>query len=114
MNIHDFQKLKNEKQAISMITCYGYPNAQIISETDIDCILVGDSSAMVIHGHDSTVTATLEMIATHIRAVKRGASNKFIIGDLPFLPQRAICRRRCRSNLDASRLPRGKARRRCW
>ncbi len=88
MNIHDFQKLKAAKQPISMITCYGFPNAQIIADTDIDCILVGDSSAMVIHGHDSTVTATVEMIATHIRAVNKGAGNKFIIGDLPFCSYR--------------------------
>ncbi len=54
----------------------------------MDCILIGDSSAMVMHGHTSTVMADTEMIATHIRAVSVGAPSKFLIGDIPFLAHR--------------------------
>jgi 3-methyl-2-oxobutanoate hydroxymethyltransferase len=85
MNTLEFQKMKAEKQKISMITSYDYWTAKIINETDIDCILVGDSAAMVMHGHETTIPATVDMIATHTAAVVRGAPTKFVIADMPFL-----------------------------
>ncbi|MEM7099233.1 MAG: 3-methyl-2-oxobutanoate hydroxymethyltransferase [Pseudomonadota bacterium] len=88
MNILEFAKRKASKQKISMITCYDYTNARLVNQSHIDTILVGDSLAMVVHGHDSTVHATVEMMATHICAVKRGAPDKFIVGDMPFLSVR--------------------------
>ncbi len=72
-----------------MITCYDHYSAKIVAATDIDCILVGDSAAMVMHGYQSTIGATSEMIAEHIGAVSRGAPDKFIIGDMPFLAVRS-------------------------
>jgi len=88
MKIHDFKKFKSEGRKISMVTCYDFWSAQIISQSNMDCILVGDSTAMVMHGHSSTLTATVDMMATHVLAVAKGAPNKFIIGDLPFLSYR--------------------------
>ncbi len=85
MNINDFYKYKDNGSKISMITCYDYWTAQIINKSDIDCILIGDSLAMVSHGFDSTLPATLELMAQHTEAVKRGAPDKFIIADMPFL-----------------------------
>lgn len=85
MNILDFQKKKEANEKISMVTCYDYWSAKIIAETDIDCILVGDSLAMVMHGHDTTIPATIDVMALHVQAVARGAKNKWIVGDLPFL-----------------------------
>lgn len=79
-----FQNKKN-KDKISIITCYDASFAKIISETEIDCILVGDSLGMVIQGYDSTIPVTLDQIIYHTQCVKRGAKNKFIIADLPFL-----------------------------
>jgi len=72
-----------------MITCYDHYSAKIVAATDIDCILVGDSAAMVMHGYQSTIGASAEMIAEHIGAVSRGAPDKFIIGDMPFLAVRS-------------------------
>ncbi|MBA4407300.1 3-methyl-2-oxobutanoate hydroxymethyltransferase [bacterium] len=86
--IQDFQIMKNEKKKISLVTCYDYWSAQIIDESDIDAVLVGDSAAMVMHGFETTVNAELEMMCYHIEAVKRGLKNKFLIGDLPFLAHR--------------------------
>jgi len=86
--IQDFQIMKNEKKKISLITCYDYWSARIIDESDIDAVLVGDSAAMVMHGFETTVNAELEMMCYHIKAVKRGLKNKFLIGDLPFLAHR--------------------------
>lgn len=88
MNILDFQKMKQRQEKITMVTCYDYTSARMLSHTSIDCILVGDSVAMTIHGFNDTVSATLKMMTMHISAVRRGTNNKFIIGDLPFLSYR--------------------------
>lgn len=85
MNIHSFAVKKREHQKISMVTCYDHWSAKILNDSDIDCILVGDSLAVVMHGFDSTVHATTEMMEMHVAAVARGAPDKFIIADMPFL-----------------------------
>ncbi|MES2965662.1 MAG: 3-methyl-2-oxobutanoate hydroxymethyltransferase, partial [Bdellovibrionota bacterium] len=79
---------KAEARAISMVTCYDYTSARIVAESAIDCILVGDSVAMTMHGHDSTLAADANLMAMHIEAVKKGAPEKFIVGDMPFLAHR--------------------------
>lgn len=86
--IDHFKKSKMENKKISMVTCYDYSFAKILDKTDVDCLLVGDSLAMVMHGFDSTIHATPELMSIHTAAVKRGAPNKFIIGDMPFLSVR--------------------------
>lgn len=83
--IQEFQKMKNEKKKISLITCYDYWSARIIDESDIDAVLVGDSAAMVMHGFSTTINAELDMMCYHVEAVKRGLPNKFLIADMPFL-----------------------------
>ncbi len=88
MNILDFQKMKNEGRKISMVTCYDYSSARAVAESSIDCILVGDSLAMLMHGHPTTLSATTAMMALHTAAVARGAPSKFIVADLPFLSYR--------------------------
>jgi 3-methyl-2-oxobutanoate hydroxymethyltransferase len=85
MNIIDFAKQKKSGKKISMITCYDYTNARILSHTAVDCLLVGDSVAMTMHGFKNTLSATVEMMCMHTAAVARGAGDKFIISDLPFL-----------------------------
>jgi 3-methyl-2-oxobutanoate hydroxymethyltransferase len=85
MNIHTFTARKRDQQKISMVTCYDHWSASILNETDVDCILVGDSLAVVMHGFDSTVHATIEMMEMHVAAVARGAPDKFVIADMPFL-----------------------------
>jgi 3-methyl-2-oxobutanoate hydroxymethyltransferase len=88
LSVLDFQARKASKEKISMVTCYDYTSAQVLNQTRIDTLLVGDSLAMVMHGFDSTVHATVEMMALHVAAVARGAPNKFIVGDMPFLAAR--------------------------
>ena len=88
MNVLDFQKMKNEGRKISVVTCYDYSSARAVAASNIDCILVGDSVAMVMHGHATTLSATTAMIALHTAAVARGAPAKFIVADLPFLSYR--------------------------
>lgn len=88
MNIFDFQAKKNRGEKIVMITCYDYTSARILASTPIDCLLVGDSVAMTMHGFKDTLSATLTMMAFHTAAVARGAGSKFIVSDLPFLSYR--------------------------
>ena len=55
-----------------MITCYDYWSAQIVNASTVDCILVGDSVAMVSHGFNSTIPADIELLSLHIKAVQKG------------------------------------------
>jgi 3-methyl-2-oxobutanoate hydroxymethyltransferase len=89
MKIPDFYHKKNNKNKISMITCYDYTSARLLAATHIDCLLVGDTVAMTMHGHKDTLSATLSMMCLHTEAVVRGASDKFIISDMPFLSYRS-------------------------
>src|SRR5258707_7636257 len=88
MNVLEFQKMKDEGRKISMVTCYDYSSARAVAASSIDCILVGDSLAMTMHGFPNTLSATTSMMALHTAAVARGASSKFIVADSPFLSYR--------------------------
>ena len=88
MNRFDFIQKKKEKEKITMVTCYDYWSACLLNETPVDTLLVGDSLAMVMHGHNSTLPATNEMMALHTQAVAKGAPKKFIVADMPFLSTR--------------------------
>ena len=88
MIVQDFAKKKNEGVPISMVTCYDSWSAALIAETDIDCVLVGDSLAMVVYGHETTLPADIDTMAAHTAAVRRGMPGKFLVGDMPFLSYR--------------------------
>lgn len=81
----DFLRAKAAGRKLSMVTCYDYTFARLISKTAVDGILVGDSAAMVMHGYASTQAASVELIRLHTEAVARGAEKKFIVADMPFL-----------------------------
>ncbi|MBX3170399.1 MAG: 3-methyl-2-oxobutanoate hydroxymethyltransferase [Candidatus Eremiobacteraeota bacterium] len=81
-SVLDFKKGQHK---ITMLTCYDYWSARLLNDSPVDCILVGDSGAMVMHGYPDTVAATSELMALHTRAVKLGAPDRFVIGDMPFL-----------------------------
>ena len=84
----DFQKARASQRPISMVTSYDSWSAALIEKSPIDCILVGDSAAMVMHGESNTLAATVDMMALHTRAVRKGAPDTFIVTDLPFLSYR--------------------------
>lgn len=85
MNILNFPERKKNHDRLVMVTCYDYTMATIVAESPVDMVLVGDSAAMVVHGHDTTLPISVEEMAAHVRAVRRGAPDKFIVADLPFL-----------------------------
>ncbi|MCW8924950.1 MAG: 3-methyl-2-oxobutanoate hydroxymethyltransferase [Xanthomonadales bacterium] len=88
MKVQDFTLKKQSSERISMVTCYDAWSAKLIAGTDIDCVLVGDSLAMVVYGFDTTLPVDIDTMAAHTAAVRRGAPDKFIIGDMPFLSYR--------------------------
>ena len=88
ITVPEFKKRKAKGARISMITCYDASFAKILAASPIDVLLIGDSSAMVMQGFDSTIHATAASIEYHVAAVARGAPGKFIVADMPFLSTR--------------------------
>lgn len=83
--VSTFQRLKDSGEKIAMLTAYDYSTAQVLDKAEIDGILVGDSLAMVVLGHENTYNITIDEMLIFIKAVARGAKNSFIIGDMPFM-----------------------------
>lgn len=77
-------KLSKGNEPLQMLTCYDFQSAQMLNETSLDLILVGDSLGNVVLGYDTTVHVKLNEMKVFAAAVKRGAPNKFIVADLPF------------------------------
>ncbi|XP_057980186.1 3-methyl-2-oxobutanoate hydroxymethyltransferase 1, mitochondrial-like [Malania oleifera] len=71
-------------QPIAVVTAYDYPSAVHLDTAGIHICVVGDSAAMVVHGHDTTLPITLDEMLIHCRAVARGTNNPLLVGDLPF------------------------------
>lgn len=87
MTTLDFLKYKQENHKISMVTCYDTTFARIIDKTDIDCILIGDSLSMVMHGEPTTIPAKMRWMTEHTKSVRNG-TQKYIAADMPFLSTR--------------------------
>ena len=83
--IKSFQKAKDEGRKISMLTAYDYSMAKILDEAGIDSLLVGDSLGMVVQGHDSTISVTIDDMIYHSKAVTRAAKRALVIVDMPFM-----------------------------
>jgi 3-methyl-2-oxobutanoate hydroxymethyltransferase len=79
---------KQSGEKLTMLTCYDYASAAIMNQSEVEMVLVGDSAAMVMHGESSTLPISIETMAQHVKAVVKGAPDKFIIGDMPFLSYR--------------------------
>jgi 3-methyl-2-oxobutanoate hydroxymethyltransferase len=84
-NVLEFGAAKAAGRRISMVTCYDASFARVLEASAVDSLLVGDSAAMVMHGHGDTLAATVELMALHTAAVRRGAPTRFLVADLPFL-----------------------------
>jgi 3-methyl-2-oxobutanoate hydroxymethyltransferase len=72
-------------QPITWLTCYDYPTAYLQEQAGIDMILVGDSLGMTMLGYESTLPVTMDDMIRHSQAVRRGAPNTFVIGDMPYM-----------------------------
>jgi 3-methyl-2-oxobutanoate hydroxymethyltransferase len=70
---------------VSMLALYDYPFAVLAQAAGVDSIIVGDSVAMNVYGREDTLSADMEMMIRHTEAVRRGAPNVFLIGDMPYM-----------------------------
>jgi len=83
--IFDFYEMKKRGEKVAWMTAYDAPTAACAEAAGMDMLLVGDSLGMCVCGLPGTVPVTMEMCLHHTRAVRRGAPNTFVIGDMPFL-----------------------------
>ena len=87
--ITDLRGLKAEGRRFAMLTAYDFPTARILDEAGIPVLLVGDSVANVVLGHDTTLPVTMDEMLHHTRAVARGVTDALVVGDMPFLSYQA-------------------------
>jgi len=74
-----------EGKPITWLTCYDYPTAYLQEQAGVDMILVGDSLGMTMLGYDSTLPVTMDDMIRHSAAVRRGAPNTWVVGDMPYM-----------------------------
>lgn len=80
----EFLDMKTKGEKVTWITAYDFPTAMFVEAAGIDMILVGDSLGMVVLGYPGTIPVTMDDCISHCKAVRRGAPNTFIMGDMPF------------------------------
>jgi len=85
-SILDFQKMKKDGVKLTWLTSYDYPTAMFAEKAGVEMLLVGDSMGMCVYGYSAgTLPVTMDQCIVHTEAVRRGAPNTFVIGDMPFL-----------------------------
>jgi 3-methyl-2-oxobutanoate hydroxymethyltransferase len=83
--IHELYRMKAEGRKATWLTAYDFPTAQFAEAAGLDMLLVGDSLGMCVYGYSGTVPVTMDQCIVHSEAVRRGAPNTFVIGDMPFM-----------------------------
>lgn len=89
VNVHQFAQWKQDGRAIAVLTAWDYLSAQMVAEAGTDIVLVGDSMAMTVMGHDTTLPLTLDEILHHAKMVRRAIATSLVVVDLPFLTYHA-------------------------
>ncbi|MGB7088136.1 MAG: 3-methyl-2-oxobutanoate hydroxymethyltransferase [Phormidesmis sp.] len=85
VNVHQFAQWKQVGRSIAMLTAWDYLSAQIVDAAGADIVLVGDSMAMPVMGHETTVPLTLDEMLHHAKMVRRAVKSRLVVVDLPFL-----------------------------
>ena len=84
ITIASLQEKKLRHEPITCLTAYDYPSARLVDEAGIDIVLVGDSLAMTMLGHENTLSVTLDEMLHHLKAARRGVKNALLAVDMPF------------------------------
>ena len=85
VTLQHFRQWKQQQRRITALTAWDFAIAEILDQAQVDLILVGDSLAMTVLGHSTTLPVTLEEMIHHTKAARRGIKNAFLVMDLPFL-----------------------------
>ena len=85
VTIQTLRDKKARKEPITFLTGYDYPFAILEQKAGIDVILVGDSMGMVVFGYDSTLPVTVDLMMPHVKAVRLGAPDAYLVGDMPYM-----------------------------
>jgi 3-methyl-2-oxobutanoate hydroxymethyltransferase len=80
----DLADMKSRRERIVMVTAYDYPSGRLADAAGVDIVLVGDSAAMTVLGHESTTPATMDEMIMLTRATARGAKRPLVVADMPF------------------------------
>lgn len=78
-------QMKQQGQKITALTAYDASFAKLFDGQGVDVMLIGDSLGMVLQGHDDTLAVTIDDIAYHTRAVRKGTERAFVVADMPFM-----------------------------
>jgi 3-methyl-2-oxobutanoate hydroxymethyltransferase len=84
MTLPRLAEKKRLGEPLVMVTAYDYPSALAVDKANVDLVLVGDSGAMTVLGYPSTVAVELDELLVLAKAVRRGLTTPFMVGDLPF------------------------------
>lgn len=84
LTVNDFAKMKSRGEKITMLTAYDHSMASLLDKAGVDMLLVGDSLAMVMQGHENTIPVKLEEMIYHGEMVARAAKRAFVVVDIPF------------------------------
>ena len=82
--VASLREKKLRREPITCLTAYDYASARLVDEAGIDIVLVGDSLAMAVLGHENTLSVTMEEMLHHTRAARRGVKHALFMGDMPY------------------------------
>lgn len=85
ITIQTLKEKRARKEPMTFLTGYDYPFAMLEQKAGIDVILVGDSIGMVVYGYDSTLPVTVDLMMPHVKAVRLGAPEVYLVGDMPYM-----------------------------
>ncbi len=97
VTVPDFLAAKQRGTRLTMLTAYDYTLARLLDAAGVDALLIGDSLGMVVQGHETSLTVTLDEVIYHTRMVARGARRALLIADLPFMSYQVSPRQALRS-----------------
>src|SRR5438445_12087033 len=84
INVASLKEKKLQHELITCLTAYDYSSARLVDEAGIDMVLVGDSLAMTMLGHENTLSVTVDEMLHHVRAARRGTKDAMLVADMPY------------------------------
>src|SRR5437016_843039 len=84
LTLTELARMKRDREKIAMVTAYDAPSGRLADAAGVDCVLVGDSAAMTVLGHESTVAVTVDELLVLMRAVSRTVRHALLVADMPF------------------------------